>query len=110
MADCSSPCFCDQAVAWCTKAGYGTRIIPQGALTGVQFIKTPAYVQITGLIKQEQIYIDPSDSGGELDPHGADQRGNPLGGLLFSKAFNGNWVQAVEWHKCVSISASSDLY
>jgi len=87
-----------EAVAWCTKPGYGTRIIPQGALTGVQFIKTPAYVQITGLIKQEQIYIDPSDSGGELDPHGADQRGNPLGGLLFSKAFNGNWVQAVEWH------------
>jgi hypothetical protein len=39
-----------------------------------------------------------------LDPHGADQRGNPLGGLLFSNAFaasNGNansYVQAIEWH------------
>jgi hypothetical protein len=88
-----------EAVAWCTKPGYGTRIIPKGALTGVQFIKTSAYVQITGLIKQDQIYIAANDSGGEMDPHGADQRGNPLGGLLFSKAFNGNsFVQAVEWH------------
>lgn len=88
-----------QAVAWCTKPGYGARTIPKGALTGVQFIKTPAYVQITGLIKQDQIYIAANDSGGEMDPHGADQRGNPLGGLVFSKAFTGtNFVQAVEWH------------
>jgi hypothetical protein len=90
-----------EAVAWCTKSGYGTRIIPKGALTGVQFIKTPDYVQITGLINQDQIYIAANDSGGEMDPHGADQRGNPLGGLIFSKAFNssnGNFVQAIEWH------------
>lgn len=70
-------------------------------MTGVQFIKTSAYVQITGLINQDQIYLAANDSGGEMDPHGADQRGNPLGGLIFSKAFNGNWVQAVEWHKYV---------
>lgn len=68
-------------------------------MTGVQFMKTSAYIQVTGLIKQDQIYIAANDSGGEMDPHGADQRGNPLGGLLFSKAFNGNFVQAIEWHK-----------
>lgn len=39
-----------------------------------------------------------------MDPHGADQRGNPLGGLLFSNAFSAsggnanNYVQAIEWH------------
>jgi hypothetical protein len=87
-----------EAVAWCTKPGYGTRLIPKGALTGVQFIKTPDYVQVTGVINQEQIYLKADDSGGEMDPHGADQRGNPLGGLLFSNAFNGQFTQAVEWH------------
>lgn len=74
-------------------------------MTGVQFIKTPAYVQITGLIKQELINLTPNDTGGEMDPHGADQRGNPLGGLLFSKAFsNSSFVQVIEWHKCVALS------
>jgi hypothetical protein len=87
-----------ESIAWCTKPGYGTRIIPKGAITGVQFMKTPDYVQVTGFIKQQYINIQADDSGGELDPHGADQRGNPLGGLLFSNAFNGQFVQAVEWH------------
>lgn len=85
-------------VAWCTKPGYGTRVIPQGSITGVQFMKTPDYVQVTGFIKQQFVDIDPSDSGGELDPHGADQRGNPLGALLFSTAWTGDFVQAIEWH------------
>jgi len=68
-------------------------------LTGVQFMKTKDYVQVTGLIDQTQIYYAANDSGGEMDPHGADERGNPLGGLIFSKAFtNGTWTQAVEWH------------
>jgi len=87
-----------ESVAWCTKPGYGTRVIPKGAITGLQFMKTPDYVQVTGFIKQELVYIAADDSGGELDPHGADQRGNPLGALLFSKAFTGDFVQAVEWH------------
>lgn len=38
-----------EAVAWCTKPGRGTRLIPQGALTGVQFMKTPAYVQVRSI-------------------------------------------------------------
>jgi len=87
-----------ESVAWCTKPGYGTRVIPKGAITGVQFMKTPDYVQVTGFITQELINIQKDDSGGELDPHGADQRGNPLGGLLFSNAWGGQFTQAVEWH------------
>jgi len=39
-----------------------------------------------------------------MDPHGADNRGNPIGGLVFSDAFpesdgnNNTYIQAVEWH------------
>ncbi|CAE6459991.1 hypothetical protein ACGC1H_007307 [Rhizoctonia solani] len=93
-----------EAVAWCTKPGRGTRVIPAGALTGVQFMKTPSYVQVTGRINQQFINIAVGDTGGEMDPHGADRRGNPLGGLLFSNAFpsnggkNDTFQQVIEWH------------
>ncbi|KAG8940914.1 hypothetical protein FRC04_004897 [Tulasnella sp. 424] len=89
-----------ESVAWCTKAGHGTRIIPAGAITGAQFMKTPDYIQITGLINQANIDMDPNDGGGEMDPHGADQRGNPLGGLVFSTVYGtgGGYEQVIEWH------------
>ncbi|CUA74426.1 hypothetical protein RSOLAG22IIIB_05535 [Rhizoctonia solani] len=90
-----------EAVAWCTKPGRGTRLIPQGALTGVQFMKTPDYVQVVGFIEQANINMQADDSGGEMDPHGADQRGNPLGGVLFSNAFSTDktkFTQVIEWH------------
>jgi len=93
-----------QSVAWCSLPGHGTRVIPSGALTGVQFMKTPGYVQVTGFINQAEIDMDPNDGGGEMDPHGADNRGNPIGGLVFTNAFpasNGNannYIQAIEWH------------
>ncbi|ORY92690.1 hypothetical protein BCR35DRAFT_349035 [Leucosporidium creatinivorum] len=99
-----------EMVAWCTRGEqYGARTIPAGALTGVQFIRTPHYVQVTGRIDQTLINIGADDDGGEMDPHGADQRGNPLGGLLFSNSFgpavtNGTsssgvaFQQVVQWH------------
>jgi len=93
-----------EAVAWCTKPGRGTRLIPQGALRGVQFMRTPDYVQVVGKIDQAKINIQTDDGGGEMDPHGADQRGNPLGGLIFSNAYpsnggnNNTFQQVIEWH------------
>ncbi|GAA5963072.1 hypothetical protein JCM3765_001758 [Sporobolomyces pararoseus] len=99
-----------EMVAWCTKEGHGTRIIPEGALTGVQFMRTPHYVQVVGQIDQAKINIATEDYGGEMDPHGADQRGNPLGGLIFSNAFGSNsstngttgagtaYQQVIQWH------------
>jgi len=86
-----------ESVAYCTKPGRGTRLIPAGALTGVQFMKTPDYVQVVGHIDQSKINLQADDGGGEMDPHGADQRGNPLGGLVFSSAWGGV-KQAKEWH------------
>jgi hypothetical protein len=53
-------------VAWCTKPGRGTRLIPAGALQGVQFMKTPDYVQVVGFIDQSLINIKTGDSGGEM--------------------------------------------
>ena len=59
-------------VAWCSKPGYGTRLIPAGALYGVQYRKTPDYAVLNGLINQELINLNPDDFGGEMDPHGQD--------------------------------------
>ena len=90
-----------EEVAWCTKPGHGTRLIPAGALQGVQFMKTPDYVQVVGFIDQRFINLKPDDFGGELDPHGADFRGNPLGGLFYSTAWSSDkttYEQVIEWN------------
>ena len=52
-----------EEVAWCTKKGRGTRIIPGGALTGVQFMRTPDYIQVVGFIDQTKINIAADDGG-----------------------------------------------
>ncbi|TCD62764.1 hypothetical protein EIP91_006436 [Steccherinum ochraceum] len=90
-------------VSWCIKGGYGTRIIPDGAITGAHFVKTPDFVQITGVGDLTKLNIPKGDSGGELDPHGADGNGNPIGGLVFSSAF-GDLQQLHEWTNYMSDS------
>ncbi|KAF9498148.1 hypothetical protein BDN71DRAFT_1443884 [Pleurotus eryngii] len=90
-----------EEVAWCSQPGRGTRRIPPDALKGVQFMRTPDYVQVVGFIDQTAINIAAGDSGGELDPHGADLRGNPLGGLMYSNAWSKSadtYEQVIEWH------------
>ena len=91
-------------VAWCTK-DHGTRMIPEGTLTGVHFVKTPAYVQVTGTGDFTKINIAPGDLGGELDPHGATGNGNPIGGLVYTTAYSGKHEQIHEWMS--EISATS---
>lgn len=79
-------------------------MIPDNALQGVQWITTPEYVQVTGFIDQTMIDMNAGDYGGELDPHGADLRGNPMGGLMFSTAFSGGngWDQVYNWNVYVA--------
>jgi len=89
------------AVAYCIKGGYGTRLIPDGAITGAHFVQTPDFVQITGVGDLTKINIPAGDSGGEMDPHGADGNGNPIGGLVFSSAF-GQLQQIPEWTNFMS--------
>ena len=68
-------------------------------------MRTPDYIQVVGFIDQTLINIQAGDYGGELDPHGADLRGNPMGSLVYSNAFNASngdnntYIQAIEWHK-----------
>ncbi|EJD45984.1 hypothetical protein AURDEDRAFT_113884 [Auricularia subglabra TFB-10046 SS5] len=92
-------------VAWCTKPTHGARLIPAGALTGVQFIKTPSYVQITGHINQALVNLPADDFGGELDSGGQDGRGNPIGGLVYSSQLSGGTAQvpaqAASWHNFI---------
>jgi len=93
-----------EMIAWCSKPGYGTRLIPEGTLKGLQLTKTPDYIQIVGFIDQTKINLADGDYGGELDPHGADLRGNPLGGLVYSNAWSGSndsYTQVMEWHNFV---------
>lgn len=76
-----------EEVAWCTKGGRGTRVIPNGTLKGVHFVKTKDYVQVTGVGDFTKINVQKGDGGGgefpdlvryqlradvpsELDPHG----------------------------------------
>lgn len=61
-----------EEVAWCTKPGHGTRLIPQGAIKGVQFLRSPSYLEVLAYIDQTMLNMQASDYGGELDPHGAD--------------------------------------
>ncbi|KAI0337212.1 hypothetical protein BDW22DRAFT_1433510 [Trametopsis cervina] len=88
-------------VSWCTKSGYGTRLIPEGAITGAHFVQTPDYVQVTGVGDLTLLNIPKGDSGGELDPHGADGNGNPVGSLVFSSVF-GETQQIHEWTNFLS--------
>ncbi|KAI5455164.1 hypothetical protein NCC49_002433 [Naganishia albida] len=88
-------------VSWCLKSGYGTRLIPQGAITGAHFVKTPTYIQLSGTGDLTKLNIPANDDGGELDPHGADGLGNPIGGLVFSNAFGGGLKQIHEWNSFI---------
>jgi hypothetical protein len=88
-------------VAWCMKPSYGTRLIPDGTIKGAQFVLTPDYVQVTGIGDLTKINIPAGDGGGELDPHGADGNGNPVGGLVFSSAF-GQLEEIHEWTNFVA--------
>ncbi|KAF5374201.1 hypothetical protein D9758_004626 [Tetrapyrgos nigripes] len=91
------------AVAYCTKPGRGTRLIPEGTLRGVQLVQSPGYIQIVGHIDQTRLNVQAGDDGGELDSGGADGRGNPIGGLIYSNAFpsnggnNDTFQQARRW-------------
>jgi len=86
-----------EEVAWCTAPGHGTRIIPPGTIAGAQLVKTSDYWMITGLLQQTNVNIQDGDSGGELDPGGQDLRGNPIGGLMYSTAFNSSPYQINNW-------------
>ncbi|KAG8988117.1 hypothetical protein FRB94_001843 [Tulasnella sp. JGI-2019a] len=88
-------------IAYCLNEGYGTRVMPEGTITGAHFVQTPDYVQITGWGDFTKIGITKGDYGGELDPHGYDGNGNPIGGLVFGNSY-GEMQQYHEWTNFMS--------
>ncbi|KAL9932776.1 hypothetical protein V8E36_008475 [Tilletia maclaganii] len=96
-------------VSYCTKSGYGTRLIPDGTIKGVQFVKTPSFVEVKGNCDCTKINIPRGDEGGELDPHGATGAGNPVGGVVFTRAFSGNgaYEQIHEWNNFMAYNEFS---
>ncbi|KAJ7279293.1 hypothetical protein C8J57DRAFT_1059161 [Mycena rebaudengoi] len=89
-------------VAWCTKPRNNARLIPDGTITGVTFLKTPFYVQIMGNGDLTKLNIAANDSGGELDPHGATGAGNPEGGNITTNAVDGTDMNIEEWMLFIS--------
>ncbi|KAJ7842812.1 hypothetical protein B0H14DRAFT_1022362 [Mycena olivaceomarginata] len=84
-------------VAWCTKPRNNARVIPDGTITGVSFLKTDAYVQIMGTGDLTKLNINLNDTGGELDPHGAFGSGNPIGGNVTTNVVDGVDEPIQEW-------------
>lgn len=58
-----------ETVAWSTKPDRGTRVIPAGALINVQFLKSPDYVQVVGLVDQSELNMQKDNFEAEMDPH-----------------------------------------
>ncbi|KAJ8092071.1 hypothetical protein AAF712_011837 [Marasmius tenuissimus] len=86
----------ERVVAWCTKARNNARVIPDGTITGLQYIKTDFYHQIMGYGDFTKLNIPNGDFGGELDPHGAQGLGNPVGGNI-TVNINGEDKNVEEW-------------
>jgi hypothetical protein len=90
-------------VSWCTKPRNNARVIPDGVLTGVSFIKTDHYVQIMGYGDLTKLNIPAGDWGGELDPHGAYGHGNPEGGNVTTTVTpSGAELNVAEWMQFIS--------
>ncbi|KAH7099229.1 carbohydrate-binding module family 13 protein [Auriculariales sp. MPI-PUGE-AT-0066] len=68
---------------------------------GVHFVKTPTYVQISGVGDFTKVHIPKGDYGGELDPHGPTAMGNPIGALVYGNVHGSN-IQYHEWSSFIS--------
>lgn len=112
------------AVAFCTTDKHGTRLIPDGTITGAHFVQTSSYgeppatrgvvcrhhadtstVQITGTGDFTKIGLPAGDQGGEMDSHGADDLSNPVGGVVYTTAnpaTNGQPFFVSEWTNFMS--------
>ncbi|KAJ6577623.1 hypothetical protein B0H19DRAFT_1207982 [Mycena capillaripes] len=91
-----------EEVAWCTMPRNNARVIPDGTITGVSFLKTDFYVQIMGTGDFTKLNIKAGDSGGELDPHGAEGTGNPVGGNVTTTVADGTDLPIAEWMLYIS--------
>lgn len=94
-----------ESMAYCSQGKWGTRLIPDGTIKSLHFVQTPDYVQVTGSADFTSIGMVQGDTGGELDPHGADDLENPIGGVVYTTAHpqhRGKPYQITEWTSFIS--------
>ncbi|KAJ7879221.1 hypothetical protein B0H14DRAFT_2709690 [Mycena olivaceomarginata] len=91
-------------VAWCTLPRNNARVIPDGTFTGLAFLTTPFYLQVLGFGDLTKLNIAAGDAGGQLNPHGPDGRGLPVGGNVTSAALGGADAFFAEWLLVLSAS------
>lgn len=89
-------------------------MIPEGTFTGVHFTKTPYYIQLQGWGDLTKIGVKDGDYGGELDPHGAKDLGNPIGGNVTSNisgedTFYEEWMEFISFEQfCLRVCTAGD--
>ncbi|KAJ9110675.1 hypothetical protein QFC19_001504 [Naganishia cerealis] len=88
-------------VAYCVQPRNNARVIPDGVLKAVHFVKTPLYVQVQGWGDFTKLNVVAGDDGGELGPHGMTGEGNPVGGNVTSNV-TGADVPYEEWMSFIS--------
>jgi len=101
-------------VAWCMQPRNNARVIPDGTITGVNFLKTDFYVQLFGYGDLTKINLIPGDYGGELDPHGAYGTGNPIGGNVTSNVTGADepfaeWMMYIDYNQfCLRVCTNAN--
>ncbi|WWD03500.1 hypothetical protein V865_001552 [Kwoniella europaea PYCC6329] len=68
----------DNVISYCSKSGHGTRLIPDGTLKGVTYVRTPSWVQVSGSGDFSQIGISSDDSGAQFDSSSHNPQGSGL--------------------------------
>lgn len=53
-------------VVWCSQAGRGARLIPDGTFSSMHAVLTPDYYQVSGRGDLTKINVQAGDAGGEL--------------------------------------------
>ncbi|KAJ6456592.1 hypothetical protein C8R47DRAFT_186978 [Mycena vitilis] len=79
------------------EARNNARVILDGTITSVSFLKTDFYLPIIATGDFTMLNIAPGDEGGELDPHGAEGTGNPVGGNVTTNIVDGVDKTIAEW-------------
>ncbi|TIA92223.1 hypothetical protein E3P81_01570 [Wallemia ichthyophaga] len=103
-----------EQVAWCTQPRNNARLIPEDTFTGLHFVKTPYYIQLQGWGDLTKIGVKDGDYGGELDPHGAEGNGNPVGGNVTSNitgdaVFYEEWMEFISYEQfCLRVCTAAD--
>lgn len=94
-------------VAYCTQKGHGARLIPKGTFKGMHWVRTAKYIQVTAVGDFTKINVPAGDEGGELDAHGADGLGNPIGAIVIGNNNAGKRIQFFEWNQFIAYNELS---